>query len=160
MNNGVDSKTLVSIAHGCIQLKVFDIAWCEQVGEEGIYEVLLRCALLEKISIVGAKKVTEKAFPVIKEYYDAKKSTRIDLDSQEKRDFVIKELHRKNDEILDRYARFGFYQNLLSIDATKCDSIPDEVYLLLLLIKPNVLAKNYYGENVQFPSYGAQISYM
>jgi len=154
MNNGINRHGLLNIANGCKNLRILDLTWCENIEDSrGIYEIFLRCGKLEKISIVGIKKATEAAFPVIKEFYESKNKIKIAMLNEEEKEEVKKELRKIWEREIGKQKDFKFYKCLKFIDATKCDFVPDEVFLLLLLINPRIDARNYYEEKVQFPRY-------
>jgi len=158
MNDFINSACLVSIARQCENLRVLDLTWCEGIKDSaGIYEVFLNCKQLEKIWIVGVKKASEEAFPVIKEYYQQNKSTKIAFLKEPEREKVRQELISIREKSFG--TNFSFYKKLKFLDATKCDFIPDDVFLMLLLINPTVDARNYYEETVSFPRYLPEINY-
>jgi len=160
MNDFINSACLVGIARQCENLRVLDLTWCEGIKDSaGIYEVFLNCKQLEKIWIVGVKKASEEAFPVIKEYYQQNKSTKIAFLTEPEREKVRKELINIREKCFGNHPNFSFYKKLKFLDATKCDFIPDDVFLMLLLINPTVDARNYYEETVSFPKYIPEINY-
>ena len=58
------TDTAISISTNCPNLRILDLSWSMQVGDEGIFQILTNLLLLRKLNLVGLKKITDK--PLVK----------------------------------------------------------------------------------------------